>query len=689
MAAITHRSRGRLRFFAKTLRRETPQGDTAVSAQNDGRTQFAPTMVIDILHKLKEIFAKRSDRYVDIASIENEFIKTCKAAKKVWEQREQQTEDTSEQQKTSTESGGQYSFKGYSEDGKGKYESNFPKGTPKAAKAERILQYIQNVWSKKPIRLKINENGETRYIEAKFDPTYDESKHEYNDATKLMGGNRHGTASEQRVTLDLADDYYQIASESQYNYSKDETGKDKPTHKDVIKWHYFINDIYFAEYGSKNYEPYRVSINVKERVDGDFVYSFSAEKQRESNTPQTLHAVVNDGNNFIANAQLSNNRVAQNKPSVNNNSTQGDKKYSLSSQTDSDGRQLSEGQQEYFKDSKVRDDNGNLLVMYQGALSDFYEFDRKKSSPYNLYGRGFYFTDSKSHANQYGTAREYYLNIKNPVPTAKEDSTITREQMRKYLEAVAENEDDYDIWNYGTTDIDVILDKVFDGRSDFAMLQDVNATAIGDLVAAIELFNEINGTNFDGIILNTETVTFNSAQAKLVSNSQPTSNPDIRYSLPDNFSELSKMFRDGQLTEEEFRAALEEKEDNNPVSIANLKPEDANTTPPIQPKQGQSKGDKVSNTYGSLMASDIFDDRFKEEVKTDTFVQKYQSVTNKETLRKAADMLDEGGKEFVTSWREKPTDEASLVDVGNYTCNVGRGVVKLLCVSMFHVIFYF
>ena len=32
-----------LRFFAKTLRRETPQGDTAVSAQNDVRTQFAPT----------------------------------------------------------------------------------------------------------------------------------------------------------------------------------------------------------------------------------------------------------------------------------------------------------------------------------------------------------------------------------------------------------------------------------------------------------------------------------------------------------------------------------------------------------------------------------------------------------------------------------------------------------------------
>ena len=212
--------------------------------------------------------------------------------------------------------------KGYAEDGKGKYESNFPKGTPKAAKAEKILQYIQNVWSKKPIRLKITENGETRYIEAKFDPTYDESGNTPTDASKLMGGNRHGTSSEQRVTLDLADDYYKIASESQYNYSKDETGKDNPAHKDVVKWHYFINDIYFAEYGSNDYAPYRVSINVKERADGDFVYSFSAEKQRELNTPRTLHAVVNDGENSNANVQLSDNRVAQNKPSVNSNSMQ-------------------------------------------------------------------------------------------------------------------------------------------------------------------------------------------------------------------------------------------------------------------------------------------------------------------------------------------------------------------------------
>ena len=42
------------------------------------------------------------------------------------------------------------------------------------------------------------------------------------------------------------------------------------------------------------------------------------------------------------------------------------------------GNTLTEGQTEYFKDSKVRDDNGNLLVMYRGDMDEFTVFDRKK-----------------------------------------------------------------------------------------------------------------------------------------------------------------------------------------------------------------------------------------------------------------------------------------------------------------------
>lgn len=99
------------------------------------------------------------------------------------------------------------------------------------AKGERILNYINDVWSKSPITLRIEKDGSTRYIEAQFDPDYDPSGNRLTDASKLMGGNRHGTSSEQRVTLDLADDYYQIASEAKYNYSKDETGKELTTHE--------------------------------------------------------------------------------------------------------------------------------------------------------------------------------------------------------------------------------------------------------------------------------------------------------------------------------------------------------------------------------------------------------------------------------------------------------------------------
>ena len=89
----------------------------------------------------------------------------------------------------------------------------------------------------------------------------------------------------------------------------------------------------------------------------------------------------------------------------------------------------------------MRDENGNLKVMYRGDRVDINVFDRKKSKPSNLYGRGFYFTDSESHASQYGNATAYYLDIKNPVSTTEQ--TITEGQMRRFLEAVAEYVDDY------------------------------------------------------------------------------------------------------------------------------------------------------------------------------------------------------------------------------------------------------
>lgn len=64
-------------------------------------------------------------------------------------------------------------------------------------------------------------------------------------------------AAEQRVTLDLADDYYEIAAESTYNYSKSETGKSSATHKGVKQWHYFINVFCSRSMGKK--KPPRIA----------------------------------------------------------------------------------------------------------------------------------------------------------------------------------------------------------------------------------------------------------------------------------------------------------------------------------------------------------------------------------------------------------------------------------------------
>ncbi len=236
---------------------------------------------------------------------------------KVFEKAYQDTKKASESGEV------RYSLEGYAEDGKGLYRSNFPKGTPKRAKSQKILSYIQNVWSKKPIKLNITDSDGNvlRTIDAKFDPTYDESGETISDASKLMGGNRHGNSSEQRVTLDLADDYYQIASDARYNYSKAETGKDLTTHDNVKEWHYFVNDIYFAEYDSDIFEPYRVTINVKEKTDGNYVYSFSAEKNNETSTPRTLHAVVK-GTGSSPNARFVNNSISRDEQIVKHKNNQ-------------------------------------------------------------------------------------------------------------------------------------------------------------------------------------------------------------------------------------------------------------------------------------------------------------------------------------------------------------------------------
>ena len=184
--------------------------------------------------------------------------------------------------------------------------------------------------------------------------------------------------------------------------------------------------------------------------------------------------------------------------------------------------------------SKIVNEDGTPKVMYHGSPNQFTVFDRKKAKSSGMYGKGFYFTNSDTHAEQYGNLYQVYLNIRNPLQSG--EVTVTRAQVRSYLEAVAENED-YSIENYGTYDVDKVLDIVMGKNASadaFQVIQDISSTAIGDLVEATELFNDINGTKFDGIVVPTETVAFYPEQIKSATDNIGTfdgSNPDIRYSM--------------------------------------------------------------------------------------------------------------------------------------------------------------
>ena len=191
-------------------------------------------------------------------------------------------------EKNTTKNGGvQYSFIGRAADGSGIYKTNYPLNTPKSVKQADLIELVQNVWSNKPITLTIVEDGRYVDITAKFNPELKERS----DLSKIAFGNRKGRAAEQRMTLDLASDLYQIASEARYRFSKDATPKpNNPAHDGVTKYHYFLTNLVYKG-NDGEYIQCHMNIDVKRNAEGDWFYSFAIEK---GSVPQTLLAAVTE-----------------------------------------------------------------------------------------------------------------------------------------------------------------------------------------------------------------------------------------------------------------------------------------------------------------------------------------------------------------------------------------------------------
>lgn len=194
----------------------------------------------------------------------------------------------------------------------------------------------------------------------------------------------------------------------------------------------------------------------------------------------------------------------------------GKKRYSL--KEDSEGRELTEQQQEYFKDSKAVDGEGRLLTLYHGTGTKFTVFDKAHIGE-NFADRGsdlgFYFSPYIEDATGYareatgykgkGEIMQVYLNLKNPLVIEDEGwgSAIGQADIRHV---------DLKRWAQ-------------EGGHD------------GIIVKSTDIEMDDNGTP-DAVY-----IAFSPEQVKNVTNKTPTRNPDIRYSLKEYTDEEKKQHR--------------------------------------------------------------------------------------------------------------------------------------------------
>ena len=226
----------------------------------------------------------------------------------------------------------------------------------------------------------------------------------------------------------------------------------------------------------------------------------------------------------------------------------GNVRYSSRNTRDSDGNQLTEDQARYFENSRVRDDEGNLKVVYHGSPAIFTEFSADFMGTHgSAEGQGFYFTDYKPMAEGYlkdgGQLLQGYLNIQKPLSDS--EVTLKRTEVRKLLHALDPTGDDL-VLNYDSMggmgypsnawynrSVNDTLDAVMNNDSDSEILGEL-ANAMGNYGAVLEKARDVLG--YDGYIVSgkyddaTVYVAFDSSQFKNADNQNPTEAKDIRFS---------------------------------------------------------------------------------------------------------------------------------------------------------------
>lgn len=213
-----------------------------------------------------------------------------------------------------------------------------------------------------------------------------------------------------------------------------------------------------------------------------------------------------------------------------------------------------------------------------------------------------------------------------------------------------------------------------------------------DIVKKIIELNKY-GENYDGVIIKNTVdyggksenhsphdlyITFNSNQFKAWNNENPTDDNDIRYSksnstwqehLEKNYKPTGTRthFKDMMpyATKESMPIEQLKKENKilNPNEISKLKHNDANTTP-IAPKVKVETGSGKSKFFDNILdKTDMLSWKSKKTILSDDDVKYYQEVTNKESLEKAFERLNKGGRSETENWLRKDSEISTSVDV--------------------------
>lgn len=227
-------------------------------------------------------------------------------------------------------------------------------------------------------------------------------------------------------------------------------------------------------------ENYNVEIKIRKTPAENKFYIHNMTLQNKNETV-ALNAKDKISRGLNSNELSRTDNISNNASNVNNNET----KFSLD--IDSDGNKLTQQQAEYFKKSKVRDEDGNLLKVYHGTTENFTVFDKPKGRS-NMDIQGMFFSPWEIDAKGYGSnVNAYYINITNPA-----SERMGYMALRKF--------------------------------------QDQNN-------AGVKAREYLENLGYDGVNNGDEEyIAFNSNQIKLADNLTPTENEDVRFSRDVDYS---------------------------------------------------------------------------------------------------------------------------------------------------------